>query len=128
MCCDVTCIHIVHNDNDITNQLLNVLPCNMYVVHPWWECYPRLTPQVTFPPRVNNIACYMAEHLTIDKTHNIVISLKTFSALIGGNCTTWPCNNCAWYTAARVTILLLKTRTTFCENKRMHPMIRQKKG
>ena len=23
-------------------------------------------PRVTFPPRVNNIACYMAEHLTID--------------------------------------------------------------
>ena len=26
-------------DNDITNQLLNVLPCNMHVVHPRWECY-----------------------------------------------------------------------------------------
>ena len=52
-------------DNDITNQLLNVLPCNMHVVHPWWECYPRLTPRVTFPPRVNNITCYMAEHLTL---------------------------------------------------------------
>ena len=53
-------------DNDITNQLLNVLPCNMHVVHPWWECYPRLTPRVTLPPRMNNIACYMAEHLALD--------------------------------------------------------------
>ena len=40
-------------DNDITNQLLNALPCNMHVVHPWCECYPRLTPRVTFAPRVN---------------------------------------------------------------------------
>ena len=30
-------------DNDIANQLLNVLPCNMHVVHPSWECNPRLT-------------------------------------------------------------------------------------
>ena len=40
-----------------------------------------MTPRVTFPPRVNNIACYMApymaEHLTIDKClPQITINVK----------------------------------------------------
>ena len=38
-------------------------------------------------------------------TRYIVISLKTSSALIGGNCTTWPCNNFACYTVGLVYIL-----------------------
>ena len=63
-----TCTHIMHVINDITNELLNVLLCNKHVVHPWWENnYLRLTPRRTFPPRVKYIACYMAEHLTINK-------------------------------------------------------------
>ena len=48
---NVTCIHVhvIHLIDDLTNQVVNVLPCNMHVVHPWWECYYRLTSRVTFP-------------------------------------------------------------------------------
>ena len=38
--------------------------------------------------------------ISIKHTCYIGISLKTSSFLIGGNCTTWPCNNFACYTVA----------------------------
>ena len=34
MCCDVTFMHFVHMIIDITNQLLNVLACNMQCCSP----------------------------------------------------------------------------------------------
>ena len=53
----------------------------------------------------------------------IVMSLKTFSALIGGNCTTWPCHNFLMCLAARVTIMLSNTARFFCDKKPMNSMI-----
>ena len=48
----------------------------------------------------------------------VCISLTTSSALIGGKCTTWPCNILAWHTAAWLTFRMLNTRTTFQTNDR----------
>ena len=46
------------------------------------------------------------------------------SALIGGNGTTWTCDNCAWLITVHVTIILLHTHTTLCDkNKPMNFMI-----
>ena len=60
-------------------------------------------------------ACEWSGYLQKEK-QLFVISLKAISALIGGNCTTWPCNNFALHTAALVIILLLHTRTTLRTN------------
>ena len=49
-----------------------------------------------------------------------VISLKTFLALIGWICTTWPCDKFAWHTAVCVTILLLHTRMNSMINGIIH--------
>ena len=55
-------------------------------------------------------------HHTISLTNAFVISLKTSSALIGGNCTTWPCNNFACYTVAWYTFRMLHSYLVYISN------------
>ena len=45
-----------------------------------------------------------------------VTSLKTSSALIGVNCTTWPCNNFACYTVAWCTFRMLHSYLVYISN------------
>ena len=54
---------------------------------------------------------------------SIVISLKTSSALIGGNCTTWPCNNFACYTVAWYTFRMLHSYLVYISNVTQLPGI-----